>query len=45
MEKNDLIMDAINQIEIDLKMGDTTAIEELLASTPTVNLEAFLEDL
>jgi hypothetical protein len=40
----ELIDKAIEQIKLDIEVGDHTAIEELLKACPEVNLAAFLSE-
>ena len=40
-----LIDKVINQIKMDINMGDLTAITELLESTPKTNLKSFLSEI
>ena len=44
MDKDQLITLVIKQIEKDLDVGDTTAINELLDELPEKNLESFLSE-
>ena len=44
MDKDQLITKVIEQIEKDLDVGDTTAINELLDELPEKNLESFLSE-
>lgn len=43
-QKQSIIDQVIEQIKKDLAVGDETAIDELLHSTPDANLIAFLPD-
>jgi hypothetical protein len=44
MTNQELIDKAIEQIKLDVEVGDFTAIEELLKACPEANLEAFLSE-
>lgn len=44
MDKDQLITKVVQQIQKDLDVGDTSAIEEMLDDLPETKLESFLSE-